>query len=107
LLNRIFGCHFAHSTSKLPTVEPLLLFWRKGWDLNPRTAFTVGGFQDRCHQPLGHPSVSYHAIESIKFWKACAMSRQHAQDDLSAVPKQLEISFPATATTLRNASIAW
>jgi hypothetical protein len=30
--------------------------WRKGWDLNPRTAFTVGGFQDRCHQPLGHPS---------------------------------------------------
>jgi hypothetical protein len=31
--------------------------WRKGWDLNPRTAFTVGGFQDRCHQPLGHPSA--------------------------------------------------
>lgn len=37
--------------------KPLEL-WRKGWDLNPRTAFTVGGFQDRCHQPLGHPSVS-------------------------------------------------
>ena len=35
----------------------LVSFWRKGWDLNPRTAFTVGGFQDRCHQPLGHPSV--------------------------------------------------
>ena len=30
--------------------------WRKGWDSNPRWAFTHGGFQDRCLKPLGHPS---------------------------------------------------
>ncbi len=27
-----------------------------GWDSNPRYAFTHAGFQDRCLQPLGHPS---------------------------------------------------
>ena len=31
-------------------------FWRMGWDSNPRYAYTHGGFQDRCLQPLGHPS---------------------------------------------------
>src|SRR5438093_9135207 len=31
--------------------------WRRGWDSNPRTTFAVAGFQDRCLQPLGHPSV--------------------------------------------------
>src|SRR5579871_4584405 len=30
--------------------------WRMGWDSNPRYARTYGGFQDRCLQPLGHPS---------------------------------------------------
>ena len=30
--------------------------WRMGWDSNPRYACTHGGFQDRCLQPLGHPS---------------------------------------------------
>src|SRR6516164_2948446 len=30
--------------------------WRKGWDSNPRGAYTPGGFQDRCLKPLGHPS---------------------------------------------------
>ena len=33
------------------------LKWRKGWDSNPRWAFTHGGFQDRCLKPLGHPSI--------------------------------------------------
>ena len=28
-----------------------------GWDLNPRTPCDVAGFQDRCIQPLCHPSV--------------------------------------------------
>lgn len=27
-----------------------------GWDSNPRNACTFAGFQDRCLQPLGHPS---------------------------------------------------
>jgi hypothetical protein len=26
-------------------------------DSNPRETFAAGGFQDRCLQPLGHPSV--------------------------------------------------
>ena len=30
--------------------------WRMGWDSNPRDSFPPGGFQDRCLQPLGHPS---------------------------------------------------
>ncbi len=30
-----------------------------GWDSNPRWACTHAGFQDRCLQPLGHPSNSY------------------------------------------------
>ena len=30
--------------------------WRRGWDSNPRWAFTHAGFQDRCLKPLGHPS---------------------------------------------------
>ena len=30
--------------------------WRTEWDSNPRDACTPAGFQDRCLQPLGHPS---------------------------------------------------
>ena len=29
---------------------------RRGRDLNPGTGFPVSGFQDRCNQPLCHPS---------------------------------------------------
>jgi hypothetical protein len=29
---------------------------RRGWDSNPRGTFIPAGFQDRCLQPLGHPS---------------------------------------------------
>src|SRR6266436_8800719 len=32
-------------------------YWRMGWDSNPRGACTPAGFQDRCLQPLGHPSL--------------------------------------------------
>ncbi len=31
--------------------------WRKGRDSNPRYPFRYSGFQDRRHQPLGHPSA--------------------------------------------------
>ena len=41
--------------------KPYLWFamckWRMGWDSNPRYACTHAGFQDRCIQPLCHPSV--------------------------------------------------
>ena len=30
---------------------------RRGWDSNPRGTFIPAGFQDRCLQPLGHPSL--------------------------------------------------
>src|SRR6476620_9973934 len=30
--------------------------WRRGRDSNPRDACAPAGFQDRCLQPLGHPS---------------------------------------------------
>src|SRR4029077_13963383 len=30
--------------------------WRMGWDSNPRDPCRPAGFQDRCLQPLGHPS---------------------------------------------------
>ena len=39
-----------------PGVRSSVLKWRMGWDSNPRYAYTHGGFQDRCLQPLGHPS---------------------------------------------------
>ena len=32
------------------------LFWRRGWDSNPRATYAAAGFQDRCFQPLSHPS---------------------------------------------------
>lgn len=33
------------------------LYWRKGWDSNPRYPCRHAGFQDRCLKPLGHPSL--------------------------------------------------
>ena len=36
--------------------------WRMGWDSNPRGACTPAGFQDRCLQPLGHPSSEAKSI---------------------------------------------
>ncbi len=30
--------------------------WRREWDSNPRATFGAAGFQDRCNQPLCHPS---------------------------------------------------
>ncbi len=32
------------------------MYWRKGWDSNPRYPCRYAGFQDRCLKPLGHPS---------------------------------------------------
>lgn len=30
-----------------------------GWDLNPREDCSPAGFQDRCLQPLSHPSIRF------------------------------------------------
>src|SRR3954468_5408206 len=32
------------------------MYWRKGWDSNPRYPCRHAGFQDRFLKPLGHPS---------------------------------------------------
>ena len=34
------------------------IWWRRGWDSNPRTSCPVAGFQDQCFQPLSHLSLS-------------------------------------------------
>ncbi len=39
-----------------PGVRSSVLKWRMGWDSNPRWRRRHAGFQDRCLQPLGHPS---------------------------------------------------
>ncbi len=39
-------------------VRSSVLKWRMGWDSNPRDPCEPAGFQDRCLQPLGHPSGS-------------------------------------------------
>ena len=39
-----------------PGVRGSVLNWRMGWDSNPRDPCRSAGFQDRCLQPLGHPS---------------------------------------------------
>src|SRR5262245_66477080 len=56
-------------------VPSSVLKWRKGWDSNPRGAYTPGGFQDRCLKPLGHPSAfdflsTFGAGRSLK-WLTC------------------------------------
>ena len=38
------------------------IFERMGWDSNPRKGLTFGGFQDRCIQPLCHPSGFLQAL---------------------------------------------
>ena len=43
--------------------------WRRGWDSNPRATFAAAGFQDRCLQPLGHPSVlARRSIHNVSGW---------------------------------------
>jgi hypothetical protein len=55
-LNR--GCKQATGLAGLPDVigPRWTDFWRMGRDSNPRDACASAGFQDRCLQPLGHPS---------------------------------------------------
>jgi hypothetical protein len=39
--------------------------WRRGRDSNPRYPLRYAGFQDRCHQPLGHLS-SYYSFTTVR-----------------------------------------
>jgi hypothetical protein len=45
---------FAKRREKISCVNRKV--WRRGRDSNPRYPFGYAGFQDRCHQPLGHLS---------------------------------------------------
>ncbi len=48
--------------SLLPSARTCNSTYRMGWDLNPRDAFTPAGFQDRCIQPLCHPSCGLDSL---------------------------------------------
>jgi hypothetical protein len=48
--------HPFQQTQKKGPLGPFFCVWRRGWDSNPRRGLTLGGFQDRCIQPLCHPS---------------------------------------------------
>jgi hypothetical protein len=58
--------------------------------LNPRTAFTVGGFQDRCHQPLGHLTAADRE-DLLAFAKDDRKDLQQAEDpELEAIMESLD-----------------
>jgi site-specific DNA recombinase len=63
LLRTLAAAGGVASAGSVPSFVPR---WRKEWDSNPRRACTLGGFQDRCLKPLGHPS---HALEIFVFSK--------------------------------------
>src|SRR5260370_36378451 len=42
--------------------------WRRGRDSNLRYPFRYAGFQDRCHQPLGHLSVALIVLLQTAFY---------------------------------------
>ena len=44
-----------HKSKRAPKWDPFSI-WRRGRDSNPGWALTHDGFQDRCIQPLCHPS---------------------------------------------------
>lgn len=39
-----------------------------GWDLNPRRSCPLAGFQDRCFQPLSHPSGIHYNLPDFLSW---------------------------------------
>ncbi len=47
---------------------------RKGWDLNPRGAFTPTAFREPRLQPLGHPSID---IIKAKLTRIALLSLKH------------------------------
>ncbi len=49
-----------------------LIVLRRERDSNPRGAFTPGGFQDRCIQPLCHPSGFILLLERVVFCRHSA-----------------------------------
>src|SRR5213596_3350562 len=62
-----------------------ILGWRRERDSNPRYPFGYNGFQDRRHQPLGHPSavsivagLGLHAPLNVTFDAAARRSRRRA-----------------------------
>lgn len=58
--------------------------WRMGWDSNPRDAFTSAGFQDRCLQPLGHPSSLYSNYRNVNL-ASSFLSCEFAQESVGSV----------------------
>ncbi len=63
------------------------IYWRKGWDSNPRYPCGHAGFQDRCLKPLGHPSLAANG---------CRLTQTTAQGNAKlAYPRGLRASEDA------------
>jgi hypothetical protein len=52
---RAFCGYFNGRSKKFTSIQTA---WRRERDSNPRYGFPYAGFQDRCHQPLGHLSAA-------------------------------------------------
>lgn len=59
--------------------------WRMGWDSNPRNALTFAGFQDRCLQPLDHPSTCSSSTEMSFRRQASSQCRQKFVNNISKI----------------------
>ena len=66
--------------------------WRKGWDSNPRGAYTPAEFQDRCLKPLGHPSV-----DNIEYLRIAA----------GTTNVNVAVELPALAPNLARANVRY
>ena len=74
------------------TYETDVVEQRMGWDLNPRAAFATAGFQDRCIQPLCHPSGFHSFSRTIvcrvlaEVYRACRPGRRTVAADKPPPP---------------------
>src|SRR6516164_4429843 len=81
------------------------MYWRMGWDSNPRYPCGHAGFQDRCLKPLGHPSklsitlVFFVAIASIR-----GLPYRSCDRPSSAAALGTHFSAPKAASILAAAS---
>ena len=74
---------------------------RMGWDSNPRATFAAAGFQDRCIQPLCHPSEPGGCLGAAadRLRQSTAFSLGPAAAALTRFPSFLTVSpFPIIPT---------
>jgi hypothetical protein len=57
------------------------IFWRRGWDLNPRRPLSLSGFRDRCTKPLCDLSERRDTATWIGKWREGEMGRWGRRGD--------------------------